>query len=232
VLAHREERLEGKSEASRYTGRATPEEWLPLLRDAYALLSRMLGSYGVKPIVAGAGAYSLHVEPDPTKDIDIVVSRPLPLPVLGEVLEKLTTALEERGWRVAGARIQLGRSSSDWVIQVFVVARAGRIIAVEVFNLLAVRPASLYETTRRQLDTMTVEVLTLESWFASKLADPNGVDAVNMYRLEKAAHRVDVPKLLEILRRLGLNDIVKTNAESLLRRSRDRKLREILSYLA
>ena len=44
-----------------------------------------------------------------------------------------------------GARIQQGRGTDDWVIQLPVSVSPGRIVGVEVFNLLAVRPLALYE---------------------------------------------------------------------------------------
>jgi len=146
-LEFRGEREAGRA-YERIGGRAEPGEWIPVLLDAYGELSRILERYGARPIVAGAGAYGLHVEFDPTKDVDIVLSKPLDVANLTEVMKELVRGLKDRGRRVVGARIQLGRGGEDWVIQVFVVAGSGRVVAVEVFNLLPVRPATLYEAAK------------------------------------------------------------------------------------
>ena len=123
----------------------------------------------------------------------------------------------------------MGRGIEDWVVQVFVAVGPGRVVGVEVFNMLAVRPLSLYEVEERTLKGRRVKVLTLESWVASKLADPNGVDEQNMRRLERAVEKgIDEAKLLEILRRLGMHSTVSLNARSVLRRTRSDCLRRIL----
>ena len=214
--------------------KASPREWLPLLLEAYDTVGEVAGKLGVGVVVAGAGAYALHVEADPTKDVDLVLTKPLPIEKLARILEEASEKLEEKGWKITGGRIQQGRSSEDWVIQLFVSPSPGRIIGLEVFNLLAVRPLSLYEVEEKAYGDKKLKTLTLESWIASKLADPNGVDTVNQRRLEKAVEekQVDIPKLYQILMRLGLDEIIKANARSLLHRTRNPKLKRILQPLA
>jgi hypothetical protein len=42
---------------------------------------------GVDVVLAGAGAYSVHVEVDSTKDVDFILSKPLDVKILVEILE-------------------------------------------------------------------------------------------------------------------------------------------------
>jgi len=106
------------------------------------------------------------------------------------------------------------------------------VVSIEAFNLLAVRPLSFFEVTEVEIEGIKVKVLTLESWVASKLADPNGVDELNVRRLEKAVRRgVDEARLFEILMRLGMWEVVSVNARSVMRRTHDRRLIELLQML-
>ena len=215
-----------------YGPRAAPGEWLPLLLDAYIVVSQLARRFGLEVVIAGAGAYSLHVEADPTKDVDLVFSKPLPVSALPTILEELSRELRFRKWNVIGGRIQQGRSAEDWVIQLFVAVKPGRVVSVEVFNLLAVRPLSFFEVTEVEIESIKVKVLTLESWIASKLADPNGVDELNVRRLEKAVRRgINEAKLFEILMGLGMREVVSINARSAMRRTQDRRLIELLQML-
>jgi len=51
-------------------------------------------------------------------------------------------------------------------------------------------------------------------------------------RLEKAVDRVDIGKVFEILRRIGMGEVVKINAMSILARTQHPKLKEVAAYLA
>jgi hypothetical protein len=187
---------------------------------------------GVDVVLAGAGAYSVHVEVDSTKDVDFILSKPLDVKILVEMLEELAGRLEMRGFNVIGRRLQQGRAPEDWVIQIFIAINLGRIIGIKVFNLLAVRPLSLYEATVVEVEGLPVKTLTLESWIASKLADPNGVDELNLRRLEKAVERgFDRVRLLEMLRRLGMSETIKVNVRDVLERTCKQELRELLLML-
>jgi len=118
------------------------------------------------------------------------------------------------------------------VIQVFIAISPGKIVGIEVFNLLAVRPLSLYETEIVEIEGLPVKTLTLESWVASKLADPNGVDEQNILRLEKAVEKgFNKTKLFEILMRLGMRETIRINSLDVLRRTRNEKLKKLLSLL-
>jgi len=213
--------------------RADPSKWIPLLIDVYKELSNIMSSLGIDIVVAGAGAYSIHVELDSTKDIDLVLLKPVNIEILGRVLLELSNKLMSKRWRVVGERIQLGRSSEDWVAQIFIAVKPGHIIGVEIFNFLAVRPLTLYEVKETVLQGTTLKVLSLESWIASKFADPNGIDVHNLKRLEKAVMmEIDEVKLLEILRRLGMDEVIKLNARSILRKTHSEKLIRIAQLLA
>ncbi|MCE4612639.1 MAG: hypothetical protein F7C07_02260 [Desulfurococcales archaeon] len=213
--------------------RAEPRYWLPLMVDAYEALKELAKRYGAELVVAGAGAYSLHVEPDTTRHVDLVLSSPLGVQVLVELLDGLRKHLEGSGYRVVGARVQHGRAPEDWVAQLFVAVAPGLVVAVEVFNLLAVRPLSLYETVETRHAGRALRVLSLESWVASKLADPNGVDAWNVRRMERAVDRgLDKGRLYGVLAGLGMHETVRLNARSVLERTASGRLRELLSALA
>jgi len=222
-----------KTDASKTAGtKARPEEWIPLLLDIYEDLTLLLKDYRATPVVAGAGAYALHVEADPTKDIDITLSRPLTIDRLASLMSSLRRVLEERGYSVVGARIQQGRGTDDWVIQLLVSVSPGRIVGVEVFNLLSVRPLALYEVEEVIAYGKRLKALTLESWFASKLADPNGIDEHNLHRLESAVDKgIDKDKLFELLQRLSMTETIKTNAMDALKRTKHPRLRSLLSAL-
>ena len=86
--------------------RALPEEWIPLMKIAYEELKNITGRMGVDVVLAGAGAYSVHVEADSTKDVDFILSKPLDVKILVEILEELAERLEMRGFNVIGRRIQ------------------------------------------------------------------------------------------------------------------------------
>ncbi|MEB3778754.1 MAG: hypothetical protein GSR85_00765 [Desulfurococcales archaeon] len=212
--------------------RVEPGKWLPLLKDAYTVISRLARRFGVGVVIAGAGAYSLHVEADPTKDVDFVLTKPLPPGDLAMMLQELESVLKTRGWRVLGGRLQHGRVPEDWVVQVFVAVDHGKVVGIEVFNLLAVRPLSFYEVTEVTYKGVKVKVITLESWVASKLADPNGIDKLNVERLERAVEKeINEAKLLDILRRLGMREVIPVNARSVLRRTRSERLKRLLQML-
>jgi hypothetical protein len=197
--------------------RALPEEWIPLMMIAYEELKNITGRMGVDVVLAGAGACSVHVEVDSTKDVDFILSKPLDVKMLVEMLEELAERLEIRGFNVIGRRLQQSRAPEDWVIQIFIAINLGRIIGIKVFNLLAVRPLSLYEATVVEVEELPVKTLTLESWIAKAGRDPNGVDEHNLRRLEKAVERgFDRVRLLEILRRLGMGETIKVNARDVL----------------
>ena len=213
-------------------GEASPEEWLPLFTDVHDCLLALSAGTDIRPVVAGAAAYALHIEADPTKDIDFVLSRPLEVGRLVDLLNMLTQLLRERGWRVIGGRVQQGRGSEDWVVQTFVVVRPGRVVGLEVFNLLAVRPLALYEVEEIMYLERRFLTLTRESWVASKLADPNGVTERNLRRLERMVESgIDETKLFQTLMRLSLNEVVQNNAKDMLRRTKNEKLKRILSIL-
>jgi len=213
--------------------RALPEEWIPLMKIAYEELEDITGKMGVDIVLAGAGAYSVHVEPDSTRDVDFILSKSLDVKILVEILEEFAKKLEMRGFNVIGRRIQQGRAPEDWVIQIFIAVNLGRVVGIKVFNLLAVRPLSLYEATIVEVEGLPIKTLTLESWVASKLADPNGVDEHNLRRLEKAVERgFDKVRLLEMLRRLGMRETIKVNARDVIERTCEQKLRELLLMLA
>jgi hypothetical protein len=146
--------------------RALPEEWIPLMMIAYEELKNVTGRMGVDVVLAGAGAYSVHVEVDSTKDVDFILSKPLDVKMLVEMLEELAERLEIRGFNVIGRRLQQSRAPEDWVIQIFIAINLGRIIGIKVFNLLAVRPLALYEATVVEVEELPVKTLTLESWIA------------------------------------------------------------------
>ena len=96
---------EGKDEADagkNIGARARPEEWIPLLLNIYEDLTLLLKDYKAMPVVAGAGVYALHVEADPTKDIDIALSKPLTIDKLASLMTSLRRVLEERGYSVVG----------------------------------------------------------------------------------------------------------------------------------
>lgn len=212
--------------------RVVPEKWLPLLLDAYRELLGILEPFSVRPVIVGAAAYGLFVEFDPTKDVDIALSNPLSPDKLISLLNMLIQALRGRGYRVLSGLIQLGRSADDWVIQIPVVVGAGEVVGLEVFNTLNTRPVTLFETTTLYIHRETVYTLTLESWIASKLTDPNGIDEYNLERLEKATERdVDVEKVLEIIMRTGLLEVAKMNARSVVSKVRSTKLKSLLAYL-
>jgi hypothetical protein len=86
--------------------RVLPEEWVPLMKIAYEELKSITSRMGVDVVLAGAGAYSIHVEADSTKDVDFILSKPLDVKILVEILEKLAERLEMRGFNVIGRRIQ------------------------------------------------------------------------------------------------------------------------------
>ncbi len=213
--------------------RARPEVWIPILLDFYKVAERIVRGFSVDVAVAGAGAYAVHMDPDSTKDIDLVLSHPLSVGDLAEILNKVREGLGRLGYRCVGARIQQGRGLEDWVIQIFVAASPGSIVGLELFNLLATRPLSLYSVEDAVLRGQRIKVLSLESWIASKLADPNGVDELNLRRLERVAENASFSEaeLFEILARLGLREIVKSNARDLLDRTGSRRLRELLTLL-
>lgn len=212
--------------------RASPEEWIPIMKIAYEELKNITSRMGVDAVLAGAGAYSVHVEVDSTKDVDFILSKPLDVKMLVEILEELAERLEMRGFNVIGRRLQRGRAPEDWVIQIFIAVNLGKVVGIKAFNLLAVRPLSLYEATVVEVEGLPVKTLTLESWIASKLADPNGVDEHNLRRLEKAVERgFDKVRLLEILRRLGMSETIKVNARDVLERTCKQELRELLLML-
>jgi len=212
--------------------RAKPEEWIPLLMNAYRALREILEEFKVKPVIVGAGAYGIHVEFDPTKDIDIALSKPLLVSELGTILNRLSNSLKTLGYRVLGGGLQQGRSPEDWVIQIFIGVKPGRIVGLEIFNLLNARPLSVFETKTTYLEGEMFEVLTLESWITSKLTDPNGIDERNLRRLEKSLEKnVNVEKILEIVMRSGLSEIAKINAKDALARTRHAKLKTLLTVL-
>lgn len=221
------------SSSSELGAKVEPGEWLPLLLYSYNILKRMARRFSSEVVVAGAGAYAVHVEADPTKDVDFVLTKPLSVSDMSTMLQELSRELGLKGWRVVGGRLQQGRSGEDWVMQVFVAVSPGRVVGVEVFNLLAVRPLSLYEVVEVEYGGLKVKVLTLESWVASKLADPNGIDERNIRRLEKAVEKgIDEARLLNILTRLGMGEVIAINAKSTLNRTRSPKLRRLLQMLA
>lgn len=90
------EEMRGELGLSGKTGsvaRAQPREWLPLLVDAYQVLDGLAREAGVGVVVAGAGAFAVHVEAEPTKYIGFVLSKPIPLEGMGRLLQGL--ALED-----------------------------------------------------------------------------------------------------------------------------------------
>lgn len=217
---------------SEYSPRAKPEEWIPLLLDSYEIVSTIAKRFNVEVVVAGAGAYAFHVEADPTKDVDLVFTSPLPVEKLPYILHELSEKLKKRGWRIVGGNIQQGRSAEDWVIQVFVAVNTGRVVGVEVFNLLAMRPLTFYDIEEKSLDNKRLKTLTLESWIASKLLDPNGIDEHNIRRLEKAIEKgVNEAKLFQIIMRTGLQRLASINARDTLRRTNNPKLKQLLQMI-
>lgn len=88
--------------------------------DTYRVLRKILDEFEAGSIAVDAGAYGIHVEPDPTKDVDIALSKPLSLGELGVVLSQLSDSLKALGYRVLGGGLQHGRSSEDWIIQIFI----------------------------------------------------------------------------------------------------------------
>lgn len=110
--------------------------------------------------------------------------------------------------------------------------KPGEIVGVKIFNLLTMRPLTLYDVEEVVYLGRRFLTLTRESWVASKLVDPNCVDERNLRRLERMIEAgVDEARLLRILMRLGLNDVVRANAKDMLRRTGNEKLRRILSML-
>ena len=79
---------EDRVSTGRQAARVEPGEWVPLLLDAYEILSTITKHFGVGVVVAGASAYAVQVEADPTKDVDFVLTKPLPV-------EKLSTMVYE-----------------------------------------------------------------------------------------------------------------------------------------
>jgi len=212
---------------------ASPELWIPVFRAAYRAVSELAFGHGVSVAVAGSAAYSVHVELDETKDIDLVLSRPLEVGVLAAMLPRLEAALRGEGFRIVGGRLQLGRTPEDWAGQLIVAPAQGRVVGVEVFNLLACRPLSLYEVVDAELAGTPIKAVSLESWFASKLADPGGLGIRDIARLEKAVEKgVDIDKLISIVQRLSMGETIKINARDALRRTRHQGLRAVLSILA
>jgi len=63
--------------------------------------------------VAGQAAYSAYVEVVEARDIDLVLSRPLEVGVLAAMLPRLEAALRGKGLRVAGGRLQLGKTPDE-----------------------------------------------------------------------------------------------------------------------
>jgi len=224
--------VDNGAERYRASPRVLPEDWIPMMRTTYEELRDLAGGLGLEIVLAGAGAYSVHVLADPTKDIDYVLSKPIDVRAMIDLYEGFVDRLDRKGVNVVGKRIQQGRSSEDWVIQVFIAISPGKIVGIEVFNLLAVRPLSLYETEIVEIEGLPVKTLTLESWVASKLADPNGVDEQNILRLEKAVEKgFNEAKLFEILMRLGMRETIRINSLDVLRRTRSEKLKKLLSLL-
>jgi hypothetical protein len=77
-----------------------PEEWVPLMKIAYEELKSITSRMGVDVVLAGAGAYSVHVEADSTKDVDFILSKPLDVKMLVKILEELAERLEMRGFNM------------------------------------------------------------------------------------------------------------------------------------
>ncbi len=69
--------------------RARPEVWIPILLDFYKVAERIVRGFSVDVAVAGAGAYTVHMDLDSTKDIDLVLLHPLSVGDLAEILERV-----------------------------------------------------------------------------------------------------------------------------------------------
>jgi len=212
--------------------KVVPEKWLSLLLDAYEELHRILEPLGVRPVIVGSAAYGFFMGFEPTKDVDIAFSKPLPPEKLIYLLNTLTQALKSRGYRVLSGLIQQGRSADDWVIQIPIVVGAGEVVGLEVFNMLNARPVTLFESAALHMRGETIHTITLEAWVACKLTDPNGIDEYNLERLERAVERgVNVGKVLEIIMRTGLLETAKMNARSVVSKTKNVKLKSLLAYL-
>jgi len=212
---------------------APPELWIPVFKAAYRAVSELASGHGASVAVAGSAAYSAHVGVVGARDIDLVLSRPLEVGVLAAVLPRLEVALRGEGLRAVGGGLRPGRTPEDWAGQLVVAAAPGVLVRAVVSNLLACRPLPLYEVVDAELAGTPVKAVSLESWFASKLADPGGLGTRDIAMLERAVERgVDVDKLTGIVRRLSAGYVVRANARDALGRTGHQGLAAVLRLLA
>jgi hypothetical protein len=193
-----------------------PDIW----KDVFAEVFDVLRELGYDVIGIGAVAFSANFFEDTTKDVDVALGEPIEFGEMKRVGSAVERRLKSAGLPARFERVQLGRSPEDWVTQVFVFPMPGRVLAVEVFNLIVARPASLFDSvTVSKWGIESLKVLDPESWFTSKIGDPNGVDSVNLKRLEFASKYIDMWKVIEVLRRTSLLAVAKENAEDVAQRS-------------
>jgi len=212
---------------------APPELWIPVFRAAYRAASELASGHGASVAVAGSAAYSAHVEVVEARDIDLVLSRPLGVGILASMFPRLEAALRGEGLRAVGGGLQLGRTPENWTGQVIVAPAPGALVRVVVSNLLACRPLSLYEVVDAELAGTPIKVISLESWFASRLADPGWLGSRDIAMLEKAVERgVDMDRLAKIVWRLSAGETIKINARDALQRTGHQGLRAVLRLLA
>jgi hypothetical protein len=80
--------------------RVLPEDWIPMMRTTYEELRDLAGELGLEIVLAGAGAYSVHVLADPTKDIYYVLSKPIDVRAMIDLYEGFVDRLVRKGVNV------------------------------------------------------------------------------------------------------------------------------------
>jgi len=155
-----------------------------LLLDAYRELVEILEPFGIKPMVVGVAMRG------PVKSLNIALSKPIPVDKLASVLVALAQALRDRGYRVLGEVIQMGRSSDDWILRMPIVIRAGEIAELRIFNVLnsdssleSLETATGYSTYVSEIRRVTEDVKQ-SGKAVFKLVNINGIVVMWKYGLE------------------------------------------------
>ena len=204
------------------------EDWFPVFMIVYNRLEEL----GYKPVGIGAVAFSLLMRPESTKDVDIALERETPIEELARIGRLVEGVLSMRNYRARFSGIVQGSGTEDWILQAYVVLSKGKILGIEVFTRVSAIPVTFYALNEVERNGLVVRVLSLESWFASKLIDPNGIDERNLRRMERATGRIRREALFEVLRKLKVRkrDVFLANVEDLIRRTQNQELRDLLTF--
>jgi hypothetical protein len=92
--------VDNSAERYRASPRVLPEDWIPMVRTTYEELRDLAGGLGLEIVLAGAGAYSVHVLADPTKYIDYVLSKPIDVRAMIDLYERFVDRLDRKGLNV------------------------------------------------------------------------------------------------------------------------------------